>query len=157
RPRAEDMPLGGLEAEVPVGTEGLGQMPALVLVHLQRMEDDACDPGREGRVPQGPHDTVLPMAERGLVAIAVPVHRPHLTPDGEISSRQLRSVLAYDTFGVAPEGLAVELGVPVRRFPRRFFRGRRGWSELVVSRRFHAAFADYQFLLIHQLDCLVFR
>jgi hypothetical protein len=93
-----------------------------------------------------------------LVAVVVPVYRAELTPDEQVSLGQLRSVLgAYDTFLLAPRGLELELGLPVVRFAPRYFHGRRGWTELEVSPVLYEAFEDYEFVLVHQLDCLVFR
>jgi hypothetical protein len=87
------------------------------------------------------------------VAITVPVYRTSRDDDEEISVRHLRAHLGrYDAYAVAPEGLAVPLDLPVRRFP---FSSHHDYSDLLLSPAFYEAFADYDFVLVHQLDCLV--
>lgn len=87
------------------------------------------------------------------VAVAVPVYRPELDADEAISARHLRTHLGrYDTYAVAPEGLDVPLDLPPKRFA---FATHRDYSDLLLSRGFYEAFADYDFVLVHQLDCLV--
>ena len=87
------------------------------------------------------------------VAVAVPVYRPALEPDEEVSLRHLRAHLGrYDTYLVAPEGLGLPLDLPAKRFA---FASHRDYSDLLLSAAFYEAFAGYDHLLVHQLDCLV--
>jgi hypothetical protein len=87
------------------------------------------------------------------VAIAVPLYKPALDPDEEVSVQHLRAHLSgYDTYLVSPESLDVPLDLPVKRFA---YASHRQYSNLLVSAGFYEAFAEYEFLLVHQLDCLV--
>jgi Protein of unknown function (DUF5672) len=87
------------------------------------------------------------------VAIAVPVYRTSLDADEAVSLRHLQAHLdRYDTYLVAPDGLDVALDLPAKRFD---FTTHRDYSDLLISAPFYEAFAEYDFLLVHQLDCLV--
>jgi hypothetical protein len=92
------------------------------------------------------------------VAIAVPAQALELSPEARQSLRHLSAYLgAYDTFAVLPEGLRGSLAdLPARRFAPRAFRSTNHYSRLLVSDEFYTAFSDYEYVLIHQLDCLVF-
>lgn len=98
-------------------------------------------------------------AEPGSVAVVVPMYRDELTPDERISVRHLLRFLGrYDRYLVVPRSVRPSLGdFGVRRFPDRSLRSRRGYSALLLSRRFYRAFADYEYILVYQLDSLVFR
>jgi hypothetical protein len=93
-----------------------------------------------------------------MAAIVIPVYREKLTADENISVRHLLQFLGkYDIYLVAPEGLAPPLpGFDVKRFSREFFRNTVTYSALLLSREFYEAFNDYSFILIYQLDALVF-
>jgi len=80
-------------------------------------------------------------------------------PDEDYSVRHLRRLLnGYDICIVAPKSLSVpDLGFRIRRFDDAFFLGISAYSRLMLSRGFYEAFADYDYILIYQLDCLVFR
>lgn len=87
------------------------------------------------------------------VAVAVPLHRPRLDADEDVSVRHLRAHLGrYDTFVVAREGLDVPLDLPVKHFP---FSTHREYCDLLLTAAFYEAFSGYDFVLVHQLDCLV--
>jgi len=98
------------------------------------------------------------------VAIVTPVYRLPLTADEEISMRHLREYLArFDRFLVGPasllesERVAREYGdFAQRAFPQRYFTGTQGYSQLLVEEGFYRAFDEYEYILIYQLDCLVF-
>lgn len=94
--------------------------------------------------------------------IVVPVYRFPLFEFEEASLRQLMAVLGGRTIElIAPRSLEIahpELSkLPVRRFDDRFFSGIPGYNELMLSREFYQAFEQYDYMLIYQLDCLVFR
>jgi hypothetical protein len=99
-----------------------------------------------------------PAAPRRRVAVVVPVPRLPLTPDEEISLSQLRHHLfAYDSFVIAPDSLDVDcLGMRVRRFPDACFASIASYNRLLLTSEFYDAFQDYDYILIYQLDCLVF-
>lgn len=92
------------------------------------------------------------------IATVTPVYRNALTPDEQISLRHLRHFLAeYDNIIVAPNGLDVDLaGFAIRRFGRRYFQSATTYNRLLLSKKFYEAFSDYDYILIYQLDCLVF-
>jgi Protein of unknown function (DUF5672) len=83
----------------------------------------------------------------------VPLHRPRLDADEEVSVRHLRAHLGrYDTFVVAREGLDVPLDLPVKNFP---FSTHREYCDLLLTAAFYEAFSGYEHVLVYQLDCLV--
>lgn len=94
-------------------------------------------------------------------AIIIPVYRNELTEDELISVRQLSKVLGrHNIIAVCPEGLELPMELAhleVTRFPVDFFKGIDGYNNLMLSSSFYRRFEQYQDILIHQLDCLVFR
>jgi hypothetical protein len=92
------------------------------------------------------------------VAVIVPVYRSGLTADEQVSLRHLTHFLhEYDRYWLAPESLKVpRSGFGVRRFSDHWFGSVATYSRLLLSREFYEAFADYEYILIYQLDCLVF-
>jgi hypothetical protein len=92
------------------------------------------------------------------VAIAVPAQTVDLRSEGRQSLRHLEAHLgAYDAFAVLPNALPGTLAdLPAKRFPARAFRSTSSYSGLLVSDEFYAAFSDYDYVLVYQLDCLVF-
>jgi len=97
-------------------------------------------------------------ASRRRVAVVVPVPRLPLTADEEISLSQMRHHLfAYDAIVIAPDSLDVGgLGMRVRRFPDACFVSVASYNRLLLTPEFYDAFQDYDYILIYQLDCLVF-
>jgi hypothetical protein len=97
-------------------------------------------------------------AAAGRVAVVVPVYRPTFDDDEQISLRHLSRFLSrYDRARVSPHGLEVELdGFRVERFPKRYFRSQRTYSDLLLTKRFYRRFSDYDYILVYQLDSLVF-
>jgi Protein of unknown function (DUF5672) len=98
------------------------------------------------------------------VAVVTPLYRIPLAADEEISMRHLREYLGrFDRFLIGPsEVLGSErvakgyADFTLRAFPERYFTGTQGYSQLLVMEEFYRAFAEYEFVLIYQLDCLVF-
>lgn len=92
------------------------------------------------------------------VAVVVPHYLEELTADEETSLRHLRHFLGgYDKFLVLPEGLRFGLDdFSAVRFPRKFFRGTAAYSALLLSTEFYRAFEAYEYVLLYQLDALVF-
>jgi hypothetical protein len=90
------------------------------------------------------------------VAVAVPYWGAALGEDERIGLRHLERFLSrYDRF-VVSSGATVA-GLAVKRFPRRYFRNPITYSLLLLSQRFYEAFADYEYVLVHQLDAIVLR
>jgi hypothetical protein len=92
------------------------------------------------------------------VAIVVPMYKPLLDPDEEISYRHLVHFLGgFDKYLVSPESLAVTLeGFGVKRFRDEFFHSTATYSALLISPEFYRAFSGYKYMLVYQLDSLVF-
>ncbi len=92
--------------------------------------------------------------------IAIVVSRPHLklTDDECISLRHLTHFLGeYDRYLVGPRSVRGTLeGFETRRFPDKYFRSHRANSALFVTRDLYSAFAEYKFILVYELDALVF-
>lgn len=91
------------------------------------------------------------------VAVVVPVYK-EMSLDEQISFKQLRMHLKnYDTFLMIPDSFGKTFdGLPVKTFPAKYFQGTHTYSELLLSPMFYSAFADYEYILIYQLDCLIF-
>ena len=93
-----------------------------------------------------------------LVAIVTPVVRFPLSSEEEISLRHLRQYLGqFDRYIIGPKNLPKELSnFVLQPFPTRYFTSRYGYNRLLMTEQFYRAFSDYQYILIYQLDCLVF-
>jgi len=93
-----------------------------------------------------------------LVAIVTPVVRFPLSAEEEISVRHLREHLGgFDRYIIGPQNLTKGFrDFQFRRFPARYFASRFGYNRLLLTEEFYRAFADYEYVLIYQLDCLVF-
>ena len=93
------------------------------------------------------------------VAVVVPMHnRIELTPEEEISFRHLVHYLdRYDKYLVVPKGLKVNYpGFSIKYFDNKFFGSAKAHNHLNFSDQYYKAFADYKYILIYHLDCLVF-
>ncbi len=100
------------------------------------------------------------MTEKSLstVAVIVPMYRNRFDSDEKISHRHLLHFLGkFDKYLVVPESLEVDLdGFAIKRFRNEFFNSTVTYSALLLSREFYEAFSLYDFILIYQLDALVF-
>lgn len=92
------------------------------------------------------------------VAVVVPIFKTELSPDERLSLAHLARQLArYPRVQVSPASLTANvLGGEVRRFPNGFFTGTVSYSRLLLSREFYEAFLDFEYILVHQTDCLTF-
>jgi hypothetical protein len=89
----------------------------------------------------------------GKVAVVTPVIKLPLSGDDELSLRHLRNHLgSFDRYLI---GLQLS-DFTLRRFPSRYFTHRLGYNRLLLTEEFYRAFAEYEYILIYQLDCLVF-
>lgn len=93
--------------------------------------------------------------------IVIPTHRPNLTDDDKISLVHLKKYLhKFDTFFVIPNGISSEsfesYGYKVKKVDDYFFGTLRRANEMYLSKKFYEIFKDYNFMLIYQLDALVF-
>jgi hypothetical protein len=85
------------------------------------------------------------------------VFRARLDDDERLSLRHLRVHLrAYDAYAFCPGGLDLDLpGIEIVRLDDRHFRSHRDYSRLMLSDELYRRFERYEFVLVHQLDCLV--
>ncbi len=102
--------------------------------------------------------TSQPAPSASPVAVGVPLYRGELTDDERVSVRHLRHHLgAFPIYVFLPESLPNPLGdFEEIRFPDRFFDSVDAYSRLLLSADFYRAFASYEYLLVYQLDSLVF-
>lgn len=92
------------------------------------------------------------------VAIVVPVYKQVLDADEQISYRHLIHFLGkFDIYVVSPENLRIDLSVSgIKRFRDEFFHSTSTYSALLISPEFYQEFARYKYILIYQLDSLIF-
>lgn len=94
------------------------------------------------------------------VAIGIPIYKNDISADEFFAIRHLTAHLEnYDKYLVAPEGLPIPDALShflVIRFPKLYFENIRGYNQLMLSLAFYQAFESYDYLLIYQLDALVF-
>ncbi len=88
----------------------------------------------------------------------MPAYRAELDDDEKVSLRHLEHYLGdVDRYLVAPQTLRLDLpGFRRVDFPDRCLASRRGYSALLLSRAFYRSFDSYEFVLVYQLDSLVF-
>ena len=97
--------------------------------------------------------------------IIVPAYKPQVSEDERQSLIRLRSVLGkYDIRLVCPEGMDVqEYSFPLgetwitERFDAKHFADRMAYGKLLNSVEFYERFSDYEYMLVYQTDCWVFR
>ncbi|MBP5547901.1 MAG: hypothetical protein J6X58_03290 [Bacteroidales bacterium] len=100
--------------------------------------------------------------------VVIPVHKETLTVDEQMSLRQCASVLkSHPICIVCPQGLNVAVYTKtlsdngatcfIERFSARFFDGIKGYNLLMLDKSFYKRFANYEYMLIYQLDAWVFR
>jgi Protein of unknown function (DUF5672) len=92
------------------------------------------------------------------VAVVTPVVKLPLSAEEEISMRHLREHLGrFDRYIIGLQRLPKAFSdFTLLRLPARYFTDRFGYNRLILTKEFYRAFAAYEFLLIYQLDSLVF-
>lgn len=95
------------------------------------------------------------------VAILIPYYKNNLTIDEKVSIEHLRKYLKrYDKFLIVPSNLkkvSANISAKIERFPSRFFLSTSTYSRLLNQSLFYERFTDYEYILIYQLDALVFK
>ncbi|MBD2704543.1 hypothetical protein IC229_28135 [Spirosoma sp. BT702] len=98
------------------------------------------------------------------VNVVIPVYKPQLTEYERISLTQCLRVLAdYPIWLAAPHSLdistyqALSPNLQARTFDDHYFTDLQGYNRLMLSEAFYEAFADQEYVLIHQLDAFVFQ
>jgi Protein of unknown function (DUF5672) len=96
-------------------------------------------------------------SHKRLVALVTPVVKFPLSVEEEISLRHLREYLGgFDRYIIGPQTLPQQFAdFELRSFPIRYFVDRFGYNRLLMMEKFYQAFAEYEYILIYQLDCLV--
>ena len=94
------------------------------------------------------------------IAVVIPTYKTELNPLEKISLDRCRKVLGrYPLIFVVPAGKNFSYVAPnesVVQFPPQFFQSVASYSRLMLSPDFYATFADFDYILIHQLDAFVF-
>jgi uncharacterized protein DUF5672 len=92
------------------------------------------------------------------VLIVIPMYKEILTDQEKISLKHLLHFLGeFDKCMIAPEGLSVDYpDFIVKRFEASFFNDIPSYSRLLLLREFYESFNEYQYILVYQLDSLVF-
>lgn len=92
------------------------------------------------------------------VAVVTPVVKLPLSAEEEISLRHLRKYLGgFDRYIIGLQSLPKAFSdFKLRRFPVHCFKNRYTYNRLLMTAPFYRAFAKYEYILIYQLDCLVF-
>ncbi|MBI3316631.1 MAG: hypothetical protein HYZ85_01325 [Candidatus Omnitrophica bacterium] len=98
------------------------------------------------------------MSDQPKVAIITPFYKRDLSPEETISLRHLNHFLGpYDKYLVMPEGKKGGLkGFQKTFVPQKYFKSLDSYSHLLLSKKFYQRFARYDYILIYQLDSLVF-
>jgi hypothetical protein len=134
-----------------LGAESRPDRPADDLARVAEIRLRPASPAPARLFRRGPH------AKR-RVAIVIPTYRFPLTEDEQISLRHLREYLGgFDRYMIGPQSPPKEYSdFSLPPYSARYFADRVGYNRLLVSEQFYRAFADYEYILIYQLDCLVF-
>lgn len=92
------------------------------------------------------------------VAIVVPYYKTQLSSDERLSWQHLTTYLGkYDCYLALPNGLTTNLvGFKPLYFDDKYFNSVDTYSRLLLSSSFYESFLQYRFILIYQLDCLIF-
>jgi Protein of unknown function (DUF5672) len=93
-----------------------------------------------------------------IVAVVIPYYKNQLTADEIISFKHLEKFLgAYDKYLLCPKSLQVKKdGFKKVKFDDAYFLSVDTYSKLLLTKHFYQNFRDYKYILIYQLDCLVF-
>jgi len=98
------------------------------------------------------------------VVITIPIYKSSISKQEQIALLQCNKVLAkYPKTLLAPKNLDVtayhELldNLTVKFYNPFYFSGYKGYNKLCLSPFFYKDFQQYEFMLIYQPDCFVFR
>jgi hypothetical protein len=96
--------------------------------------------------------------------IVIPVYKDQLLETEMVSLLQCIKILGNHTIClVAPESLDLSAydvtgqQVRVERFDAEYFKNISGYNRLLLSLEFYSRFSAFEYMLIYQLDCYVFR
>lgn len=104
------------------------------------------------------------MAKKRLVAIVIPIYNPLLSPNDKIALRNIYKTLgSHPIYVVHPEGMDISIVssmcpmIQYKTFYPSFFNSIEGYNRLMLSRDFYETFAEYEYILIAQLDTYIFK
>lgn len=97
--------------------------------------------------------------------IVIPAYQEHLDTMSTIALQSLaeRTNLYEHTYLVIPEGLNVDeyrkifKNIKTKEFNKVYFTNIYTYTQLCISCNFYAMFAEYDYMLLYQLDCYLFR
>jgi hypothetical protein len=94
--------------------------------------------------------------------VLIPIYRVPLTADEAVSLDSIRTHFPAEKLCfVAPHSLPLDLilraGESSECFEDEFFKGIEGYNQLLTNSAFYERFTPWPYILICQLDCLVFR
>lgn len=98
------------------------------------------------------------------VAIITPAfYKPSFSPEELISLEHLNKFLnKHDKYFLVPDNITIDIGKYKRKgfrfvkFPSKYFANTITYNNLLLSKDFYQAFSKYKYILIYQLDALVF-
>ena len=98
------------------------------------------------------------------VAILIPIYKAEMTDSERLSFSQCLKILTkYPIIIVKPESLNIDnilaqhSEITTQSFDDKYFKTIQGYNQLLTSPHFYEAFFKYEFILIYQLDALVFN
>lgn len=93
--------------------------------------------------------------------IVVPLYKNELSPNEELSfSNILKLYKASEVCLFTPESLKLEKrfhNIEQQHFEDKYFKNVMTYNKLMLSRIFYERFANYDYILVHQLDAFMFR
>lgn len=102
--------------------------------------------------------------EKKSVAIVIPCYKNRLSQSEQVSLKAcIHHLASFDTYFVSPNSLdltnilAEYPLIKIERFDDRFFSSQRAYNELVLDESFYLRFINYDYILIYQLDAIVFK
>jgi len=98
------------------------------------------------------------------VAIVTPAfYKPNFSPEELISLKHSKKFMGgHDKYFLVPDNISIEtkkyikMGYHFVKVPSKYFTDRITYNELLLSESFYQIFSKYKYILIYQLDALVF-
>lgn len=92
------------------------------------------------------------------ICIITPIYQTRLLDEEKYAIRHMIRYLSdYTRYIIAPDTLDISInGFETIYFPAHYFSGLAGYNQLLLSKEFYERFAQFDYMLIYQLDALVF-
>jgi hypothetical protein len=99
------------------------------------------------------------------VSIIIPIYKEQPDNYEIISLKRCFEILGkHDIYIISPNNLnlyyysnLLNINLKIERFEKHYFNGISGYNKLMLSQEFYGRFLKYDYILIYQLDCYVFR